>query len=196
MKPQSAKGGAGLIRIIAGSLKGRGIRVSGHPGLRPTGNKVREAVFDILQARVVIPGCRFLDCCAGTGAVGIEALSRGAAFVEFVEADHALARVLQANLEALGLTARSLLTRGPRPAQDGFDVAFLDPPYALVDPPLAACAAALLPGGALIHESGDRRPMPALPAVFARSYHYGRAHLHLHELPAETPDPGNASPLP
>ncbi len=178
------RGGAGAIRIIAGSLKGRIIRVSAHPNLRPTGSKVREAVFDILQARVVVPGCRFLDCCAGTGAVGIEALSRGAAFVEFVEADHGLARTLQANLESLGLVARSLLTRGPKPTQDGFDVAFLDPPYALADTPIVACASALASDGVLIHESGDRDPVPALPAAFVRSYHYGRAHLHLHVLPS------------
>lgn len=182
-------GDGGAVRVIAGTLKGRTIAVAPSAMVRPTGSKVREAVFDILQARVALDGCRFLDCCAGTGAVGIEALSRGAAFVEFVEADPALARVLERNLVDLGLTARARLTRGTAPASADFDIAFLDPPYTAETPPLEACAAVLRAEGIVIHESGDRDPRPALPAVFVRSYHYGRAHLHLHVLPPASSPP-------
>lgn len=172
-----------MIRIVGGTLKGRLLRVPEHPDLRPTSNKVREAVFDILQARVPMYGARLLDCCAGTGAVGIEALSRGAAFVEFVEADRKLARAITDNLAALGLSDRALVSISPTPRERNFTVAFLDPPYRIEAPPLTACALATTPGGLLMHESGRREPDDALPAEFLRSYHYGKTSLHLFVIP-------------
>ena len=124
------------MRIIAGSHRGR--RLSGPRGgvLRPTSDKVREALFSILGARV--PGGRFLDLYAGTGAVGIEALSRGATSVTFVESDPKAVQIMRKNLTTCGLLdhaeVRIVLTQtflrerqwwhGP------YNVVFADPPYA------------------------------------------------------------------
>src|SRR6187402_873392 len=84
------------MRVIAGALKGRVLRTPAWDGLRPTSDRLRETLFNILAPR--IEGARFLDVCAGTGAVGIEALSRGAAFVTFVEDDRRALALIEANL--------------------------------------------------------------------------------------------------
>lgn len=127
--------GVGQIRIVGGSLRGRRISVP-ERGVRPTSERTREAIFDLLGPDLV-PGARVLDLYAGTGALGIEALSRGAAFADFVEKDAAAARRLVANLEVLGLAAqgrvhRADLGRGrmPATASGPWDLVFLDPPYA------------------------------------------------------------------
>ena len=118
------------MRVIAGELRSR--RLKGVPGLatRPTPDRLRETLFDILAARVA--RATFLDAYAGTGAVGIEALSRGARHAYFLERDRAALTVLRENLAALGLEARStvvpgrvLLTLPLHPS----DLVFLDPPY-------------------------------------------------------------------
>ena len=124
------------MRVIAGSHRGR--RLSGPRGttLRPTSDKVREALFSILGTR--IPGSRFLDLYAGTGAVGIEALSRGATIVTFVESDPKAVQVMRKNLTACGMLDQAVVRVGPtqtflRQPQswDGpYDVLFADPPYA------------------------------------------------------------------
>jgi 16S rRNA (guanine966-N2)-methyltransferase len=124
------------MRVIAGSHRGR--RLTGPRGitLRPTSDKVREALFSILGAR--IPGCRFLDLYAGTGAVGIEALSRGASLATFVESDPKAVQIMRKNLTACRLLDRAELCmssteRFLRTAQSSnrpYDVVFADPPYA------------------------------------------------------------------
>lgn len=168
-----------MIRIIAGSLRGRSIRVAPNPALRPTGNKVREAVFNILAARIEIEGLRFLDAYAGSGAVGIEALSRGAAFAEFLEADRKTARVLSDALSELGLAGRSRVTSSLRPVELDFDILFADPPYAVTAPALDASVLALRDGGRAIIETSSFEP-PAITGMrIERSYRYGKAHLHL-----------------
>lgn len=104
--------------------------------LRPTSDKVREALFSILGAR--IPGCRFLDLYAGTGAVGIEALSRGARLVTFVESDPKAMHIIRKNLAACGMLAQADLRVGSTESflrqtasrNDSYDVVFADPPYA------------------------------------------------------------------
>ncbi|MGA2538954.1 MAG: 16S rRNA (guanine(966)-N(2))-methyltransferase RsmD [Terracidiphilus sp.] len=127
------------MRIIAGSLRSRTLEAPAGLATRPTSDRLRETLFNVLMSRNQAPrlgGARFLDLYAGSGAVGIEALSRGAASVDFVERAEPALRVLRANLARLGLTAGfSILAasvgtvlRRMKPA-DAFDVIFLDPPY-------------------------------------------------------------------
>jgi 16S rRNA (guanine966-N2)-methyltransferase len=125
----------GSIRIVGGSLRGRKIEVPDRE-VRPTSERTREAIFDVLGPPAVAEA-RVLDLFAGTGALGIEALSRGALEARFVEGNRDVARALRENLARLGLAARgrvieSDLGRTARPpgAEGPFDLVFLDPPYA------------------------------------------------------------------
>jgi 16S rRNA (guanine966-N2)-methyltransferase len=119
------------LRIVAGSLRGSKLAVPDRPGLRPTSDRVRETLFNWLMP--VIDGARCLDLYAGTGALGIEAISRGAGACTFVESDRALARELRENLARLKVDnarvvegdALATLTGRAEP----FDVVFLDPPF-------------------------------------------------------------------
>jgi 16S rRNA (guanine966-N2)-methyltransferase len=122
---------SGKLRIVGGSLRGSRIAVPDMPGLRPTPDRVRETLFNWLAP--VIQGARCLDLFAGTGALGIEALSRGAAQVDFVEADARIADLLRANLVRLKQDANVHVTDALRfLARDAarYDVVFLDPPFA------------------------------------------------------------------
>ena len=127
-------GGSERLRIIAGSLRGRRLETPDWPGLRPTSDKLRETLFNVFAPR--IEGARFLDGFAGTGAVGIEALSRGAAHAVFVERDPRAVRLIVKNLERAGLSAdRHAIIRADlgdavrQLAERRFDLIFLDPPY-------------------------------------------------------------------
>ena len=121
-----------MLRIIGGTWRGRRLRFPPSPEIRPTPDRVRETLFNWLAARV--PGARCLDLFAGSGAIGLEALSRGAAHVTFVERDPAAAREIAARLEEWGArTARvahcdALRFLGATPAEP-FDIVFLDPPF-------------------------------------------------------------------
>lgn len=126
--------GPGTLRVVAGTLRGRRFRVPSGEDVRPSGDRVREALFAILAGRV--PGARVLDAYAGSGALGIEALSRGARGAVFVERDRSVVGVLRANLRALDLEDLSeivvadLATRlraGGLPGE--FDIVLADPPY-------------------------------------------------------------------
>src|ERR1700761_9030792 len=120
----------GRVRIIGGSLRGSKLDVPDFAGLRPTPDRVRETLFNWLMP--VIEGARCLDLFAGTGALGIEALSRGAAHVDFVESDAQLARMLRDNLARLKQTASVLQSAASRfleSAGGEYDVVFLDPPF-------------------------------------------------------------------
>ncbi len=156
------------MRILAGKWKGRRLDVPA--GARPTSGLAREALFDILQA--AIPGSRVLDLFAGSGAVGIEALSRGAARAVFVEKD---AGDVNTNLGRLGVGAReafvvaedaglaaaSLARRG-----EEFDLVFADPPYALGETALSHAVVDLLaPGGKLVVQTDSGDVAPTLPGV-------------------------------
>jgi 16S rRNA (guanine966-N2)-methyltransferase len=123
-----------VSRIIAGQARGRRLRVPPGPGTRPTSDRAREGLFSSLLTLVDLDGARVLDLFAGTGALGLEALSRGAAAVTFVEDDPEALRALRANVEAVGLAGAVVVAdRVERfltgPAEPRYGVALLDPPY-------------------------------------------------------------------
>src|SRR5689334_11571765 len=123
------------MRVIAGIYKGRRLKTLEGSALRPTSDRMRETLFNILAPR--IEGARLLDLCAGSGAIGIEALSRGAAHVTFVEASRKAASVISENLRHCGIRenyrfiARDALAALKYAARDNqqFDIIYFDPPY-------------------------------------------------------------------
>jgi 16S rRNA (guanine966-N2)-methyltransferase len=166
-------------RVIAGRYGGRRLQAPPGPATRPTADRVREALFSILGARVV--DARVLDLFAGSGALGLEALSRGAAQATFVERAPAALRVLRANLAALGAEAEVAgadVLRWLRAASDGarqYDLVFLDPPYRQADvlgAPLSDLLPAVLgPGARVVGESDRRAPLElTIPILDERRY--------------------------
>ena len=156
------------MRIIAGQFKGRRLKAASWEGLRPTSDKLRETLFNILAPR--IDGARVLDGYAGTGAVGIEAISRGAAHVVFVERNRRAAALIAENLAACGVEqgytihCGDLVTAfGRWPPEERFDLILLDPPYDAdnVADALAAAAPRLASGGVLVLERATRRTLEA-----------------------------------
>jgi 16S rRNA (guanine966-N2)-methyltransferase len=140
-----------MVRIVAGIAGGRRLAVPPH-GTRPTSDRVREAVFSALQARRDLEGARVLDLYAGSGALGLEALSRGAVHVRFVESDRRAAAVLRRNVEALGLPGAQVSSADVPVVLRGdpglpYDVVLADPPYALDDAALGGVLSALVGGG-------------------------------------------------
>ena len=122
------------MRISGGELRGRNILVPKSDAIRPTQDRVREALFSIIQCET--PGARFLDLFAGTGAVGLEALSRGARRAVFVEMSAKHVEILRRNIDAFGKSAQSEVARADAYRYiagycgEGFDIAFADPPNA------------------------------------------------------------------
>ncbi len=126
------------MRIVGGTLRGRPITGPQHEGLRPTSDRVRESLFNILAHGVddfSLAGARVIDLFAGTGALGLEAISRGAAFCLFVDTEPEARALIRANVEAFGLTGVTRIFRrdasdlGPAGTMAPFQLAFLDPPY-------------------------------------------------------------------
>jgi 16S rRNA (guanine966-N2)-methyltransferase len=165
-----------MLRIIAGRHRGR--RLEPPPGVRPTAARAREAVFDILAHHRLSPGgfyvdARVLDAFAGTGAMGLEALSRGARFATFLERDRAARQALLKTIAAWGETERAAVLTGdarkPPRATGPCELVFLDPPY---DEPIAAAALAALAtarwvaAGALVVVEMAARAGFVLPAGF------------------------------
>ena len=149
------------MRIIAGELKGRRLKTPKWEGLRPTSDKLRETLFNVVAQRV--PGARVLDMYAGTGAIGIEALSRGAAHVTFIDIDPRAMKLIAENLRHCGAADRYVIIRTPQSlAAESIDLAVLDPPYD--EPDLTAAIAAaeplIAPGGLLVLEHARRRAAP------------------------------------
>ena len=128
------------MRIVSGKFRGSALQTPEGPTTRPTSDRARQAVFNILEHAAFAPeldGARVLDLFAGSGALGLEALSRGASFCLFVETDDQARGAIRDNIEALSLFGQTRIHRrdatdlGPRPSSAGppFDLAFLDPPY-------------------------------------------------------------------
>jgi 16S rRNA (guanine966-N2)-methyltransferase len=159
------------VRIVAGTAGGR--RIAAPPGTdtRPTTDRVREAIFNALGSLGVVDGAEVVDLFAGSGALGLEALSRGAARVHFVESDRRAAGVVAANVETLGFGDRAVVVRRPVEAAiddlpDGVDLVLADPPYGFDgwEGLLERIAPRLSPDAVVVAES-DRAP--ALPAGWA-----------------------------
>ncbi|HWH95465.1 MAG TPA: 16S rRNA (guanine(966)-N(2))-methyltransferase RsmD [Baekduia sp.] len=178
------------MRIVAGTLGGRRIQAPPGTDTRPTSDRVREALFSALGP---LDGERVLDLFAGSGALALEALSRGAAHAVLVEKDARAAATIRRNLEGLEigptqgiLRRRDALgaLRDAREAGESYDLVFLDPPYRLatgLGPELAtALAPVLAPGARVIGESDRRTPLdlPGLSTTFERRY--GDTLLRIH----------------
>jgi 16S rRNA (guanine966-N2)-methyltransferase len=184
----ATRGGARFVlRIIGGEWRGRKIRFPPVAAIRPTPDRVRETLFNWLQAEVV--GSRCLDLYAGSGALGLEALSRGAREVVFVEVDPEVARHLATTLQGLqcgrGRVVRSDAGRFLKAPAEPFDIVFLDPPYA--DRALAdtcrsiARGGWLKPGGLAYLEDAASAGPPELPPgwTLLRSKRAGEVGYHL-----------------
>ncbi|WP_377641498.1 16S rRNA (guanine(966)-N(2))-methyltransferase RsmD [Oryzobacter terrae] len=169
-----------MTRVIAGVAGGRTLRTPPGPGTRPTSDRVREALFSALDARDAIKGTRVLDLYAGSGALGLEAASRGAASVVLVEHDRRAADVIAANARDLGFAdvgvVRStvLSALAPDPAEgEAADLVFVDPPYDVDEDALGLVldrlgGGWLAPGGLLVVERSTRSPEPSWPDGIAR----------------------------
>jgi 16S rRNA (guanine966-N2)-methyltransferase len=167
------------MRIVAGQFRGRALAAPAGAHTRPTSDRVREALFNVLEHGIAdfsIAGQRVLDLFAGTGALGLEALSRGAAFCLFVEGDAGARGVIRRNIEALGLTGvtkvfrRNAADLGPAGKHGGFGLAFLDPPYeqGLAERALlSAVTGGWLAPRAVVAIEESRRATVALPAGFS-----------------------------
>ncbi len=161
------------MRVIAGSLKGRRLNSPTWEGLRPTSDKLRETLFNIIGPR--IGGASVLDGYAGTGALGIEAISRGAAHVTFVERDRRAQALIAANLAHCGVADGYVIIRGSfaRALSDLddalFDLVLLDPPYEqAIDEPIAAGGRHLAAGGVLVLEHARRDAVAAAAGTLVR----------------------------
>jgi 16S rRNA (guanine(966)-N(2))-methyltransferase RsmD len=174
------------MRIIAGEFRGRKLLPPKEQTTRPVTDRVKQSVFDILNP--ILDRAVVYDCFAGTGSMGLECLSRGAAFVTFFEADKSAGQLLRKNIDTLQVGQKSKVVPADlfrflsdiRPARRGVDLIFLDPPYRfLTDRPgqiqkLAAVFAAvdLKPGGLVVfrHDSADSLELPALGPPDVRQY--------------------------
>lgn len=187
MPPAGASGGRHVVRIIGGEWRGRKIRFPPVEGIRPTPDRVRETLFNWLQS--AMPGSRCLDLYAGSGALGLEALSRGARQVVFVDLDAAVTRHLEGRLREFGCD-RGQVVRMPaeryleQPAVP-FDVVFLDPPYAsdLAGESFRRIAERgwIAPDGCAYLETAASAGPPALPPGWTlfRSKRAGEVGYHL-----------------
>ncbi len=179
----------GFLRVIGGEYRGRKLRSPSGTRTRPTADRVREALFSILSGRM--EGACFLDAFAGTGAVGIEALSRGARRCVFVESDRRAARILAENVASVGAGDRARILTRPfstvvkslASEEGAFDVVFLDPPFgagAILGALRRVSSARLLrPQGILVAQHDARMDLPAREGglALARSLRYGSSRL-------------------
>ena len=171
------------MRVISGSMRGKRLREPANYDIRPTTDKVKESIFNIIQFD--IEGRRVLDLFAGTGQLGIECLSRGAAEVTFVDQSREAIAIVRDNLKSCGFDARvvqedsiSFLSR-----RGTYDIILLDPPYAtnLLDKALQIINSVdiLTEGGIIMCESGREKPMPDMnmPYFKRKEYNYGKVKL-------------------
>jgi 16S rRNA (guanine966-N2)-methyltransferase len=165
------------MRIVSGRFRGRTLKAPGDAALRPTSDKVRQAIFNILEHagfanQFSLEGARVVDLFAGTGALGLEALSRGAKYCLFIEDAAESRAIIRENVEALGLTGASKIWRrdatnlGALDTLAPFNLAFLDPPYrkGLIAPTLTGLASGgwLNPNALVIAEAAEDEAMPVV----------------------------------
>lgn len=174
------------MRVVAGTLRGRVLRAPKGAGTRPTSDRVREALFSILAS---VEGAHVLDLFAGSGALGIEALSRGAESVTFVDSSSAAVAAVRENLEHLGQRAEVLRMHALRAlactpvAQRQYDLVFLDPPYRLASSlgsDLSRALPPVLAPGARVVAESDRRSPLALDLPLLRERQYGDTLIRIH----------------
>lgn len=184
------------MRIVSGDFRGKALVAPAGDATRPTSDRARQAIFNILEHAPWSAGVRdqrVIDLFAGSGALGFEALSRGASFCLFVETDEAARGAIRDNVEALGglfgktrVHRRSAIDLGVKPGADGpaFDLAFLDPPYAkgLGEQALARLAAGgwLAPGAIVVFERGASEPafqVEGFEPLDTRDYGAARVHF-------------------
>lgn len=160
-----------MTRIVAGTARGRTLKVPPQ-GTRPTSAKVREALFSKLEHWQVVLGARVLDLFAGSGALGLEALSRGAASAVFVDLSRQAIQTVNLNLKTVGFTQTARCqAKGALPYLESsaeiFDLVFVDPPYAMAETDLTEILTALLPhldpDALVVIERDARSPQPVLP---------------------------------
>ncbi len=174
------------MRIIAGTHRGRRIAAPKGEQTRPTGDRVREALFNMVGP---VTDASVLDLYAGSGALGLEALSRGARRCVFAETDAAACRVIRQNLEALGMTGALVLQRDAvavlreeRTAGRRHELVLLDPPYEAwegLEPVLAELLPAVVSENGIVVVETDARTEPALPLDLVTTRRYGSARLSL-----------------
>lgn len=198
-RQSDAGGETGRFRIIAGQWRGRRLSFPALEGVRPTADRVRETLFNWLQP--IIQGARCLDLFAGSGALGLEALSRGAASVTFVDRQPAVVRAIASHLEVLGnsdgLAVCARTEMFLQTAVGPFDIVFLDPPFGTdLLPGLCQMIEdehCLSPGGRVYLEHAAAAAPPALPPGWQllRSARAGNVRYHLASGPAAG---GNTEP--
>ncbi|HEX2233262.1 MAG TPA: 16S rRNA (guanine(966)-N(2))-methyltransferase RsmD [Thermoleophilaceae bacterium] len=171
------------MRVVAGAFKGRPLQAPRGTRTRPTADRVREALFSILGD---VSGARVLDLYAGSGALGIEALSRGAASAEFVDKDPRAVAAIRRNLEAVGADGRVRRRDaiGFLAAAEGrYDLVLIDPPYdsaeRIAGPLAERLPAVLVQGARVVTESDKRRPLE-LPLPLLRERIYGDTRIAVH----------------
>lgn len=176
------------MRVITGTARGKKLTVCAGETVRPTPERVKEALFSIIQFQ--IEGRRVLDLFAGSGQLGIEALSRGAREAVFVDTAKEPAAAVAKNLEATGLSGSARVEHTDFAAYlsadcGKFDLAFLDPPYrtGLLQRALPMAAGRMNPGGTIVCESPSDEPLPETAGDFVRgrSYRYGKIVLTLYK---------------
>lgn len=191
------------MRIVSGEFRGKTLAAPAGEATRPTSDRARQAIFNILEHAPWSDGVRdkrVIDLFAGSGALGFEAVSRGAAFCLFVETDEAARGAIRENVEAMGLFGRTRVHRrdatqlGVRPGADGpaFEIAFLDPPYAkgLGETALQRLAEGgwLAPGAIVVFERGVGEPdfqVANFEKLDARDYGAARVHFLSYSPPAD-----------
>lgn len=161
------------MRVVAGAARGRPLVAPAGGTTRPTSDRVREATFNALHSLGAVEDATVLDLFAGSGAMGIEALSRGAAHATFVDNDAKAITAVTQNLRATGLADRATVVRGDAARHTGTtaDVAILDPPYATGDAAWTSLLAGLAAGLAVLES--DREVVPPEPWRIVRVRRYG-----------------------